>query len=197
MDRTTMIVMPSLTPLKDCLSFPIRNAVAFGKQLLEGVEFMHTNGIVHRDLKPSNIVLDTSLVKLFIIDYGLAMTVGKGARVRGFTGTDGHTAPEVRDDSGSYGVMEADLWATGHVLQYILELSSSASWETEQMVGISRQLMDFEPMKRPTASAALARLESLGSRISLPLMTSGAYNVQSASEMEWEGPQHPSLLTAH
>ena len=40
-------------------------------QMLQGVDFLHSNKIVHRDLKPQNILLSTSGC-LKLADMGLA-----------------------------------------------------------------------------------------------------------------------------
>ena len=42
------------------------------RQIVESVEACHDNGIVHRDLKPENLLLDKSLKKITLIDFGLA-----------------------------------------------------------------------------------------------------------------------------
>ena len=42
------------------------------RQIVESVGACHDNGIVHRDLKPENLLLDKSLKKITLIDFGLA-----------------------------------------------------------------------------------------------------------------------------
>jgi len=44
------------------------------KQLIEAMEFMHTNNVVHRDLKLENLLLDDNY-DLKIADFGLSTSV--------------------------------------------------------------------------------------------------------------------------
>ena len=43
------------------------------RQLLSGLDFLHTNRIVHRDLKPQNILV-SSTGQLKLADFGLSRT---------------------------------------------------------------------------------------------------------------------------
>ena len=46
------------------------------RQLIEALEYLHSNCVVHRDLKPQNILFDTNF-DLKVTDFGLATIVDK------------------------------------------------------------------------------------------------------------------------
>ena len=50
---------------------PQMEAQRFFKQLISGVEYLHSRGIAHRDLKPENLLLDAN-DNLKISDFGMA-----------------------------------------------------------------------------------------------------------------------------
>ncbi|XP_076065051.1 uncharacterized protein LOC143039084 [Oratosquilla oratoria] len=75
--------------------------IAFFRQLVAAVAFIHERHFVHLDLKSDNIVLDASRKVLKIIDFGLAVERSNvyERSIRGVQGTFWYMAPEVLDRS--------------------------------------------------------------------------------------------------
>ncbi|XP_033098287.1 serine/threonine-protein kinase dst1-like isoform X2 [Anneissia japonica] len=99
-------------------SFTEVKAAFFIRQVLEGLQYMHSNGVVHLDLKPENILLESEErddVKL--IDFGLARKVSPGNDTTCKQGTPEFVAPEIVKKQPV--TNESDLWSVG-VIAYIL-----------------------------------------------------------------------------
>ncbi|KAL6040674.1 Serine/threonine-protein kinase brsk1 [Balamuthia mandrillaris] len=89
-------------------------------QLLEAVQFIHSNGFSHRDIKPENILLDKN-GDLMLCDFGLACDLGPNqGRRTSVCGTLHYTAPEVIASGKPYSVREVDVWSCGAVLYHML-----------------------------------------------------------------------------
>lgn len=87
------------------------------KNILEGLNYMHSNNIMHRDIKPDNIMFKKigDLNSLKIIDFGLATFYE--TKVKRFCGTLKFMAPEMLQDK-SYD-QTIDTWACG-IIVYLL-----------------------------------------------------------------------------
>uniref|UniRef100_A0A6G1S8T5 Calcium/calmodulin-dependent protein kinase type 1 n=1 Tax=Aceria tosichella TaxID=561515 RepID=A0A6G1S8T5_9ACAR len=98
-------------------SYTEKDAAELIKQILEAVDYMHSQGVVHRDLKPENLLYYSSEEdsKIMISDFGLSRMEETG--VVGCCGTPGYVAPEVLAQT-PYGKL-VDVWSIG-VIAYIL-----------------------------------------------------------------------------
>ncbi len=87
------------------------------KQLVEAMEFMHSNNVVHRDLKLENLLLDEDY-NLKIADFGLSTTVESsygGGVMYTRVGTERYMPPEMLEKNAYIGIC-ADLFSAGVIL---------------------------------------------------------------------------------
>ncbi|KAH0954187.1 hypothetical protein HN011_000098 [Eciton burchellii] len=97
------------------------------RQLISGVEYLHSRGVAHRDLKPENLLLDDN-DNLKISDFGLATIYrlqGKERLLEKKCGTLPYVAPEVL--VGAYHAEPADIWSCGIIL--VALLSGELPWD--------------------------------------------------------------------
>ena len=78
----------------------------WSNQIIQGIDFLHSNGIVHRDLKPSNIFINGK--SLVIGDLGLAKSLKDLERSRTYSCTVFYASPEILDRK-DYG-FQVDIW---------------------------------------------------------------------------------------
>lgn len=80
-------------------------------QIVDGLEYMHTNGVSHRDIKPENMMLDNDY-NLKIADFGFSSNQALNETKRG---TDGYMAPEIYKGV-EYSGQSVDLFACAIIL---------------------------------------------------------------------------------
>jgi serine/threonine protein kinase len=104
------------------------------KEVLEGLNYLHSRGIAHRDIKPENILLDsTNHAKL--ADFGFSKIIPPGTVTSTICGSPYFSSPELLS-SQSYDARKSDMWACG-VLLYALVVGT-VPWTNHQV----NQLMD-------------------------------------------------------
>lgn len=96
------------------------DAIALMAQILDAMQYVHSQNCIHRDIKPSNIMLrkDGSIC---VIDFGIAKDAAVGSTgktVGRIIGTDGYMSPE--QANGLNIDRRTDIYSLGCVLFFIL-----------------------------------------------------------------------------
>ena len=100
---------------------PARETRRLFREIVAGVDYLHSQGIAHRDLKPENILLDAG-GRVKIADLGMAAVMRPGARLATSCGSPHYAAPEVVRGA-PYDGRAADIWSCGVIL-YTLATSN-------------------------------------------------------------------------
>ena len=88
------------------------------REVAEGIHWVHSQGVIHRDLKCANVLV-TEVGDVQICDFGVAGVIEtKFDKRTTFIGTAHWMAPELFDQSTSYGT-EIDIWAYGSMVYEI------------------------------------------------------------------------------
>uniref|UniRef100_A0A8C4UIQ6 non-specific serine/threonine protein kinase n=1 Tax=Falco tinnunculus TaxID=100819 RepID=A0A8C4UIQ6_FALTI len=89
-------------------------ATRFIKQILDGVNYLHSKKIAHFDLKPENIMLldkNIPIPHIKLIDFGLAHKIEDGVEFKNIFGTPEFVAPEIVNYEPLG--LAADMWLSG------------------------------------------------------------------------------------
>ncbi|KAJ5866146.1 hypothetical protein N7534_000699 [Penicillium rubens] len=155
--------------------FREREAQQITFQLLESLDFMHSNGFTHGDLKPQNIfALSTGpywWVK--IGDFGISKRVMEGfTGLQTFNGMPAFTAPEVYErlwsPSPESTTLESDhcpgidIWALGVITYYLLTGKFPFSGKTDLLEYYKgHSILPFDSSHSPVSPEATSFLASM------------------------------------
>ncbi|XP_044049253.1 death-associated protein kinase 2 isoform X1 [Siniperca chuatsi] len=140
-------------------------ATQFIKQILDGVQYLHSKGITHFDLKPENIMLldrNVPLPRIKLIDFGLAHKIEAGADFKNIFGTPEFVAPEIVNYEPLG--LEADMWSIGVITYILLSGASPFLGDTKQetLGNISAMNYEFdEELFRNTSELAKSFIREL------------------------------------
>ncbi|XP_029430982.1 death-associated protein kinase 2 isoform X4 [Rhinatrema bivittatum] len=108
-------------------------ATRFIKQILDGVNYLHSKKIAHFDLKPENIMLldkNLPIPHIKLIDFGLAHKIEEGVEFKNIFGTPEFVAPEIVNYEPLG--LAADMWSIGVITYILLSGASPFLGETKQ-----------------------------------------------------------------
>ena len=115
--------------------------------ILDGMDYLHHRGIIHNDLKPDNIIVNGNKAAR-IIDFGFSASADSA--YKGYIGgSDGYTAPEILNGSGSAGTT-SDIFTLGRLINLI--------FGGRKYVRIARLCSQADPSERPRNIQALRAL---------------------------------------
>uniref|UniRef100_A0A667YFV3 non-specific serine/threonine protein kinase n=1 Tax=Myripristis murdjan TaxID=586833 RepID=A0A667YFV3_9TELE len=120
-------------------------ATQFIKQILAGVQYLHSKRIAHFDLKPENIMLldkNVPLPRIKLIDFGLAHKIEAGADFKNIFGTPEFVAPEIVNYEPLG--LEADMWSIGVITYILLSGASPFLGDTKQETLGNISAMNYE-----------------------------------------------------
>ncbi|MEM7561368.1 MAG: serine/threonine-protein kinase, partial [Planctomycetota bacterium] len=99
---------------------PVLDSMRIGLQVAAGLSAAHAQGLVHRDVKPANILLEESVERVLLSDFGLARAVDDASLTKTgiVAGTPFYMSPEQAFGQGID--HRSDLFSLGSVLYFIL-----------------------------------------------------------------------------
>ncbi|KAM7317654.1 hypothetical protein ACRRTK_023956 [Alexandromys fortis] len=138
-------------------------------QVVQAVKYCHDNCIIHRDIKANNVLIDAS-GNAKLCDFGLAVRVVPGTKLKTFCGTLAYCAPELFGVE-PYNGYASDVWNLGVVLYYMVardlpfQVSSSKGLKQQilaanfsvplDIFNVIVEIFMISPNRRPTISQTL------------------------------------------
>jgi serine/threonine-protein kinase len=161
---------------------PVEEILRIGAQTAEGLAAAHAQGLIHRDVKPGNILLENSVERVKITDFGLARAADDSSLTQ-----DGHVAgtPEyMSPEQANGGVVDqrADLFGFGCVLY---EMATGVSpFRAEKPLAALRRVCEENPPPAHTLNNRIP--EWLGLLIQRLMAKDPASRPQTAEEVAAE-----------
>ena len=124
-------------------ALPLREILRIGLQIAEGLAAAHKQGLIHRDITPSNILLENSIEKVKISDFGLARAVDDASLTQSglIAGTPLYMSPEQAE--GQPLDQRSDLFSLGSVLYALC--CGRPPFRAESTLAILRRVAEDTP----------------------------------------------------
>ena len=121
----------------------VKDVLRIGLQAASGLAAAHAQGLVHRDVKPANILLETSVERVMLTDFGLARAVDDATLTRTgiIAGTPQYMSPEQANGDGVD--HRSDLFSLGSVLYAMC--TGRPPFRAETTFGVLRRIRETSP----------------------------------------------------
>jgi serine/threonine protein kinase len=142
----------------------VTEVLRIGMQTAAGLAAAHAQGLVHRDVKPANILLENSVERVRLTDFGLARAVADAGMSHSgvVAGTPYYMAPE--QASGETTDHRADLFSLGSTLYAIC--AGHPPFRAETPLAVLRRVCDEAPRPLREVNADIPSwLETLIARL--------------------------------
>ena len=129
--------------IRDQGPLELKETLRIGMQTARGLAAAHAQGLVHRDVKPSNILLDGTVERALLTDFGLARAVDDASITRTgiIAGTPQYMSPE--QARGGNVDARSDLFGLGCVLYAMC--TGRPPFRADNSYAILRMITDDEP----------------------------------------------------
>lgn len=116
-------------PLGDLSNFLLSHEIdegliiEFCKQIIDGIEYIHSKDMIHRDLKPANILIkvtEKDNFQLAICDFGASKNV-VSMKIGSLAGTETYAAPEMMEKFDLC-TEKVDIFAFGVIVYFFITL---------------------------------------------------------------------------
>ncbi|MEO1618424.1 MAG: serine/threonine-protein kinase, partial [Planctomycetota bacterium] len=114
-----------------------------GFQVASGLAAAHRQGIIHRDVKPANVILEDTVERAMVTDFGIARVVDDGTMTRSgvISGTPQYMSPE--QARGEVVDPRSDLFSLGGLMY--AACAARAPFRAETVFGIIHRVCETEP----------------------------------------------------
>ncbi len=120
-----------------------REIMRIGLQVARGLAAAHAQGIVHRDVKPANVILENTVERAVVTDFGLARVADEASLTRSgiIAGTPHYMSPEqARGESID---QRSDLFSLGSTMY--AACAAHPPFRAETLVGVIHRVCQTEP----------------------------------------------------